>query len=165
MPTLHYTSLKDLQRVLSESQLTRVLPGDYGETPLSYDNLPSDAFADPAWSQAAFALLTAEGEVNSYLGTLFDTPLLIEGTDAEGNPAQVAPEPVPILTLTIAKYRLYQGRTVPEDVEKQYDEAVAYLRRVQRGDISLPGAEEKEQSRIRFGKNTSGQFGPDHFPL
>ncbi|PKL41763.1 MAG: DUF1320 domain-containing protein, partial [Candidatus Riflebacteria bacterium HGW-Riflebacteria-2] len=67
------------------------------------------------------ALSDAEAEINAYLASRYALPL-----------AEV-PETLVRLTCNIARYQLY-GSSLTEEVTKRYNDAIAFLKNVSRGD-------------------------------
>ncbi len=94
------------------------------------------------------AIAEAEAEVNGYVATKHSVPL-----------AAPIPDLVKQLSVDIAIYRLYHRRQrVPDDVRKSYEDAVAKLKDIAKGVLTLgidpPPAESS--------KATSGEvFGPE----
>lgn len=70
------------------------------------------------------AMLTAESEVNSYVGAAYALPL------------PSVPEVLRTMTGDVARFRLYDEQP-SEEVQKRYDRAVSWLRDVSRGIVSL----------------------------
>ena len=99
-------------------------------------------------TKAAQAIAEAEAEVNGYIATKHSVPL-----------ASPVPDLVKQLSVDIAIYRLYHRRQrVPDDVRKSYEDAVAKLKDIAKGILTLgvdpPPAESS--------KATAGEvFGPD----
>lgn len=71
------------------------------------------------------AITTADDEINGYCAVKYDVPFT------------TVPGMVKGLSITIAVYYLYKRRTVPETIEKAYDKAVARLKDIARGLVSL----------------------------
>src|SRR3972149_3728356 len=80
------------------------------------------------------ARLSAEGEVNSYLGRRYTVPISLT----------IHPDLADVLasfTLDLAEYRLRLRRPpVPEDARRRRDQAIEWLTRVADGRIELPSA-------------------------
>jgi phage gp36-like protein len=76
-----------------------------------------DAVLDPA-------MLDAEAEVDSYLGSRYVLPL------------PSVPEILQVFTCDIARYRLYDD-AAPAEVQRRYERAVSWLKDVSRGLVSL----------------------------
>ena len=74
------------------------------------------------------ALVDADAEIDSYLGTRYALPL--------------ASTPVLLVRLAadIARYRLYDDG-VPDTVRQRYEDCVSLLKRLSSGDVVLPGAQ------------------------
>lgn len=70
------------------------------------------------------AMLTAESEVNSYVGAAYSLPL------------PTVPEVLRTMTGDVARFRLYDEQP-SEEVQKRYDRAVSWLRDVSKGVVSL----------------------------
>jgi phage gp36-like protein len=74
------------------------------------------------------ALVDADAEIDSYLGTRYALPL--------------ASTPVLLVRLAadITRYRLFDDG-VPETVRQRYEDCVSLLKRLSSGDVVLPGAQ------------------------
>lgn len=80
------------------------------------------------------ARLGAEGEVNSYLATRYQTPVDLTGS------AEVAAV-LKSFVLDVAVYRLHRRKPpVPVDIVRAYGEAVTWLARVASAAVQLPAA-------------------------
>ncbi|MCF8719215.1 gp436 family protein [Nitrospina gracilis] len=68
----------------------------------------------------------AEGTVDGYLATRYDTPLA------------TVPNIIKTITVDVAVYRLHGRRQgPPEDVVKRYEDAIRYLRDIAKGVVTL----------------------------
>ncbi len=106
-----YCTLDDLLQMIPEGELAQ-LTGETGE------------LADEA--VAAGALDQAEAQIDAYLGGRYAVPL---------NPV---PPLIRGLAADLALYHLYSRRSVAPPVrQKKYEAALAFLKEVARGDVSL----------------------------
>ncbi len=106
-----YCTLDELRQLIPEGELAQ-LTGETGE------------LADEA--VAAGALDQAEAQIDAYLGGRYAVPL---------NPV---PSLVRGLAADLALYHLYSRRSVAPSVrQKKYESALAFLKEVARGDVSL----------------------------
>lgn len=71
------------------------------------------------------AIKAADAEINSYCATKYAVPFA------------TVPDIVNSLSVEIAIYNLHKRRTMPEDIEKRYDKAIAKLKDISRGLITL----------------------------
>lgn len=85
----------------------------------------------------AVSLTEAQAEVDSYIGAIYDLPLLTT--------------PVSLITATcnIARYRLYNQQAT-EEVKIRYDDTIRWLRDVARGlaSLGLPATQAPESQSI-----------------
>lgn len=83
----------------------------------------SDGVAD--MSRVTQAIATADAEIDGYCAGRYNVPF--------------SPVPAVIkgLSVEIAVYYLYKRRTVPERIEKAYDKAIARLKDISRGLLTL----------------------------
>lgn len=110
---------------------------------LTNDNKTGIVIAD----RVARAIASAEGVVNGYVGARYTVPLT--GT---------IPDLVQKWTGDIAKYFLYQRRRVPEDVRQAYEDAIASLRDVATGKMTLGIEPAPTASAI---SNQGAVYGPE----
>jgi phage gp36-like protein len=83
----------------------------------------------PDASVVSEAIAKADAEIDSYLGVIYTVPL--------GSP----PVRIRALSEDISIYYLYLRRsTVPEARQKAYDDAIAFLKLIAAGQVSLPAA-------------------------
>lgn len=71
------------------------------------------------------AITTADAEINGYCAVKYSVPFV------------TVPPIINGLSIEIAVYYLHKRRTVPEKIEKAYDKAVARLKDISRGLLSL----------------------------
>ncbi|MRR15697.1 MAG: DUF1320 domain-containing protein [Deltaproteobacteria bacterium] len=71
------------------------------------------------------AIAQADAEIDGYCGARYTVPFV------------TVPAVVKALSIEIAVYYLYKRRTVPEKIEKAYDKAIAKLKDISRGLLSL----------------------------
>jgi phage gp36-like protein len=71
------------------------------------------------------AIQTADAEINGYCASRYAVPFA------------TVPEIVKALSIEISIYHLYKRRTVPENIEKAYDKAIARLKDIARGLVTL----------------------------
>ena len=83
------------------------------------------AAADTALAQIQTAMTNADGLIDSYLSAKYALPL-------DTTPAQLT-----AVSLDIARYRLYDDRAT-EQVQRRFDEAIAWLKDIAKGVASLP---------------------------
>ena len=107
-----YIVQADLTEQLSASQLVLLTDDEKGGI----------AVAD----RVTRAITSAEAEVNAFLGVRYAVPLT--GT---------IPDLVQTWTLHIAVYLLYTRRRVPDDVRQAYEDAIARLKAVVAGHMTL----------------------------
>ncbi|PKL44320.1 MAG: DUF1320 domain-containing protein [Candidatus Riflebacteria bacterium HGW-Riflebacteria-1] len=91
------------------------------------------------------ALSDAEAEINAYLASRYALPL-----------AEV-PETLVRLTCNIARYQLY-GSSLTEEVTKRYNDAIAFLKNVSRGDAVIGVGTTGTAPTV---ENAPEHFGPD----
>lgn len=144
-----YVSQSDLDKRLGTGLLVNLTNEDPDATTVDTDAM-NEAIAD------------AEAEVNGYVGARYALPLT---------------SPYPRLVVSLARrltiYHLYslQPGMVPEDVQKDYDSAIADLEKISKGTISLglttagtdaTGSSESDLVTIRRG-GYSRRLGRDDF--
>ncbi len=71
------------------------------------------------------AIKGADAEINSYCATKYAVPFT------------TVPDIVKSLSVEIAIYNLHKRRTISEEIEKRYDKAIAKLKDISRGLITL----------------------------
>ncbi|KUG22372.1 phage protein [hydrocarbon metagenome] len=71
------------------------------------------------------AIASADAEIDGYCAVKYSVPFV------------TVPAVVKALSVEISIYYLYKRRTVPEKIEKAYDKAVARLKDISRGLLSL----------------------------
>lgn len=99
------------------------------------------------------AELSAISQVKDYLFELYDTDAIFSATGTDRHPYLVR------CVINVVLYILYQRlpkRMVPELIQKNYDETLSYLERVNDGKIAadLPKvltSEDKPETRFRWG--------------
>ena len=107
-----YSTLADIKKSISEETLIQ-LSDDDNLGVVNEDNVTQ-------------AIATADAEIDGYCGVKYAVPFT--GT---------IPAVVGKLSAEIAIYYLYKRRIVSEKIEKQYDKAVARLKDIARGLLSL----------------------------
>lgn len=70
-------------------------------------------------------IVQADAEIDGYCGSRYTVPFA------------TVPALIKALSIEIAVYYLYKRRTVPEKIEKAYDKALARLKDIARGILSL----------------------------
>lgn len=108
----------------------------FGETELiQLTDRASEGVVDADY--LAVSLTEAQAEVDSYIGAIYDLPLLTT--------------PVSLITATcnIARYRLYNQQAT-EEVKIRYDDTIRWLRDVARGlaSLGLPATQAPESQSI-----------------
>lgn len=71
------------------------------------------------------AIEQADAEIDGYCGSRYTVPFA------------TVPALIKALSIEIAVYYLYKRRTVPEKIEKAYDKAIARLKDISRGLLSM----------------------------
>ncbi len=132
-----------VERYGAEALLLLAPAAEAGHDPPRY---PEDVDA----AAVARALADAEQEVDVYVGAKYDLPL---------------PAPAAILTrltVDIAAYRLADtGDVLTEERRRRYEDAVALLRRIASGDVSL-GERPASARGVVFGRARPRLFGRAH---
>jgi phage gp36-like protein len=117
-----YCTLDDITKALEEATVIQ----------LTDDELLKPAAIEPGNPDHAAivgrieeAIETADAEIDGYCAVKYSVPL--------------APVPAVVskLSVELAVYYLYSRRSVPEKIEKRYDKAVARLKDIARGLLSL----------------------------
>ncbi|NWO06863.1 MAG: DUF1320 domain-containing protein [Alteromonadaceae bacterium] len=93
---------------------------------------PSDTAENFDQDKVDSALSDASAEMNTYLGSVYSLPL------TDPNPY------LKTICCDITRFRLWDD-AVSEEVRKRYEDAVAWLRKVVKGDVFL-GIENQEES-------------------
>ena len=107
-----YCSQTDIQKLIPTQELAE-LTTESGSTP--------DA------AVVSEAIAKADAEIDSYLGIIYAVPL------------SVPPARIKALSEDISIYYLYMRRSaIPEPRQKAYDDAIAFLRLLAVGKVSLP---------------------------
>jgi len=96
--------------------------------------LTTDSGSSPDATKITAARQAAEGLVNGYVSPQYATPLDLAINEETSQLIQG-------LVLDIGEYKLHSLRQpVSDGVTRLYDQAVATLTRISRGEITLPGA-------------------------
>ncbi len=128
-----YSTLADLQKLLPVDVLVQ-LTDDENLGPQTIDAANLDHAAIIARVDEAIA--TADGLVDGYCGAKYAVPL-----------AAPVPPIVKGLSMDLAIYYLYARRTIPEKIAVKYDKAVATLKDISRGLLTLGVQDEPAPSR------------------
>lgn len=113
-----YAQATDMVTRFGQEELEQLAPSDTAE---SFDQDKLDS-----------ALSDASAEMNTYLGSVYSLPL------TDPNPY------LKTICCDITRFRLWDD-AVSEEVRKRYEDAVAWLKKVVKGDVSL-GIENQEES-------------------
>ena len=111
-----YAQVTDMQMRFGQEELEQLAPSD------------TDAVDQ---SKVESALNDASAEMNTYLGSVYSLPL------TDPNPY------LKTICCDITRFRLWDD-AVSEEVRKRYEDAVAWLKKVVKGDVSL-GIENQEE--------------------
>lgn len=111
-----YAQVTDMQMRFGQEELEQLAPSD------------TDAVDQ---SKVESALNDAAAEMDTYLGSVYSLPL------ADPNPY------LKTICCDIARFRLWDD-AVSEEVRKRYEDAIAWLKKVVKGDVSL-GIENQEE--------------------
>ncbi len=111
-----YAQVTDMQMRFGQEELEQLAPSD------------TDAIDQ---SKVESALNDAAAEMDTYLGSVYSLPL------ADPNPY------LKTICCDITRFRLWDD-AVSEEVRKRYEDAVAWLKKVVKGDVSL-GIENTEE--------------------
>ena len=111
-----YAQVTDMQMRFGQEELEQLAPSD------------TDAVDQ---SKVESALNDAASEMDTYLGSVYSLPL------ADPNPY------LKTICCDIARFRLWDD-AVSEEVRKRYEDAIAWLKKVVKGDVSL-GIENQEE--------------------
>ena len=111
-----YAQVTDMQMRFGQEELEQLAPSD------------TDAVDQ---SKVESALNDASAEMDTYLGSVYTLPM------TEPNPY------LKTICCDITRFRLWDD-AVSEEVRKRYEDAVAWLKKVVKGDVSL-GTENQEE--------------------
>lgn len=111
-----YAQVTDMQMRFGQEELEQLAPSD------------TDAVDQ---SKVESALNDASAEMNTYLGSVYSLPL------TDPNPY------LKTICCDITRFRLWDD-AVSEEVRKRYEDAIAWLKKVVKGDVSL-GIENQEE--------------------
>ncbi|NLT22607.1 MAG: DUF1320 domain-containing protein [Syntrophorhabdus sp.] len=117
-----YCTLDDITKALDETTIIQ-LTDDENLKPAAIDTGDPDHAGIIA--RIDEAIETADAEIDGYCAVKYSVPL------------SPVPAVVNKLSVDLAIYYLYSRRTIPEKVEKRYERAVARLKDVARGLLSL----------------------------
>jgi len=117
-----YCTLNDIKKLLPEETLIQ-LTDDENLKPAAID--PGNAAHAKIIGRIDEAIATADAEIDGYCAGRYSVPF------------SPVPPVIKGLSVEIAVYRLYQRRTVPERTEKSYDKAVARLKDISKGLMTL----------------------------
>jgi phage gp36-like protein len=117
-----YSTLADIKKLLPEETIIQ-LTDDENLKPVSIN--PDNTAHAAIMGRIDEAIETADSEIDGYCGAKYTVPF-----------ADV-PRVITGLSVEIAIYYLYARRTVPERIEKRYDKAVARLKDISRGTLTL----------------------------
>ena len=106
-----YCTLADIKKALPEDIIIQLTD--------------DDNIGDIIAANVTQAIATADAEIDGYCAVKYSVPFT------------TVPAVVKALSIEIAVYYLYKRRTVPEKIEKAYDNAVARLKDISRGLLSL----------------------------
>jgi len=119
---MSYCTLDDLKKLLPEEKIIQ-LTDDENRKPASIN--PADPLHAAMIGRIDEAIATADAEIDGYCAGRYSVPFF------------PVPPVVKGLSIEIAAYYLYKRRTVPEVIEKAYDKAVARLKDISRGVLTL----------------------------
>lgn len=117
-----YCTLDDIKQLLPEDVLIQ-LTDDEALNPAAIN--PQTPAHAPIIGRVEEAIETADAEVDGYCAVKYTVPL------------SPVPPVVSKLSVELAIYYLYSRRTIPEKIEKRYDKAVARLKDIARGLLTL----------------------------
>jgi len=117
-----YCSLDDIKKLLPEEIIIE-LTDDETLKPAAID--PGNSAHAKIIGRIDEAIATADAEIGGYCAGRYSVPF------------DPVPPVVKGLSVEIAIYRLYQRRTVPERIGKTYDKAVARLKDISKGLMTL----------------------------
>lgn len=119
---MSYCTLDDIKQLLPEDVLIQ-LTDDEALNPAAIN--PQTPAHAPIIGRVEEAIETADAEVDGYCAVKYTVPL------------SPVPTVVSKLSVELAIYYLYSRRTIPEKIEKRYDKAVARLKDIARGLLTL----------------------------
>jgi phage gp36-like protein len=119
-----YSTLDDIKKLLPEETIIQ-LTDDENLKPLSID--PENAEHAAIIGRIDEAIETADSEIDGYCAKKYKYAV----------PFTAVPRLITGLSVEIAIYYLYARRTVPERIEKRYEKAVARLKDISRGLLTL----------------------------
>lgn len=117
-----YCTLDDITKALEEATVIQ-LTDDETLKPAGIE--PGNPDHGAIIARIGEAIARADAEIDGYCAVKYAVPLV------------PVPAVVNSLSVELAVYYLYSRRTVPEKIEKRYDKAVARLKDVARGLLSL----------------------------
>ncbi len=117
-----YCTLDDIMKALDQTTVIQ-LTDDENLKPATID--PVDPDHAPIIARIDEAIETADAEIDGYCAVKYSVPL------------SPVPPVVNKLSVDLAIYYLYLRRSMPEKVEKRYERAVARLKDIARGLLSL----------------------------
>jgi phage gp36-like protein len=106
-----YCTLTDIKKAISE-EIVKQLTDD-------------DNIGEIVEANVTAAIATADAEIDGYCAAKYAVPFA------------TVPAIVKALSIEIAVYYLYKRRTVPEIIEKAYDKAIARLKDIAKGLLTL----------------------------
>lgn len=121
-----YCTRDDIIKLLPEDVLIQLVDDEFLK-PETIDAV--DSTHEPMRQRIAKAVETADAEIDGYCAERYAVPF-----------AAPVPSVIKGLSVEIAIYYLYARRTVPDDIEKRYDKAVARLKDIAKGLMSIPAA-------------------------
>lgn len=117
-----YCTFDDITKALDETTIIQ-LTDDENLKPTAVDT--GDPDHAPIIGRIDEAIETADAEIDGYCAVKYSVPL------------SPVPPVVNKLSVDLAIYYLYSRRSIPEKVEKRYERAVARLKDIARGLLSL----------------------------
>lgn len=139
-----YATVGDLLGVLTEKDQIELTDDNYNDGETANQEIIDSA------------LSAASSRVDSYISKRFTTPL------------STPPASITDATLTLAKIRLYNRRSIPltETMQKEYDGVIRWLERIARGEIDLPEVAEGESDDVAaFGVGSTEQMFFNRMPF
>jgi phage gp36-like protein len=117
-----YCTLDDITKALEEATVIQ-LTDDETLKPPAID--PGNPDHSAIIARIGEAIARADAEIDGYCAVKYSVPL------------SPVPAVVNKLSVELAVYYLYSRRSIPEKIEKRYDKAVARLKDIARGLLSL----------------------------
>lgn len=117
-----YCTLTDISKLLPEETIIQLMD-DENLKPSSIN--PADTDHAAIIGRIDEAIETADSEIDGYCAVKYTVPFA------------TIPRVITGLSVEIAIYYLYARRTVPERIEKRYEKAVARLKDISRGLLTL----------------------------